>query len=359
MWVKHNIVSQQHNAMAMVKPQAVMPPSHSNHFDLPPPRPKGIKHHPLVKPMKHHSLVDFMVEDDTLANSSTESVTGSLPTDSSGECSTPVPSHDPLQGHHVHHPSHPSPASPPRLQIQLPTPQSTPQKGFFKGIAHHCHTLQLLPTASSPRTFAGTFSPRQSDGSMSMQNHNSTTGPLPPPQRLGTIIQQHHRQQYPHHHSFRAMDSEDSTVVLVPGEKERISAASGTHNQNQNQFVVMPEDKYVPDMVEEENSSSSGNDRRSLWLRTVLAVIISVIGATCGMYPSVVTFARGIGLSFVGFILPPILYLCAREGAGRGVEYTSSIMMALSSLIGFGLFNMVLVCVSVFTEHKFMPSQGY
>eukprot|EP00978_Attheya_sp_CCMP212_P012523 scaffold31266_cov58-Attheya_sp.AAC.1 len=91
---------------------------------------------------------------------------------------------------------------------------------------------------------------------------------------------------------------------------------------------------------EEENLSASGNNGRSLWLRTVLAVIVSVIGATCGMYPSVVTFARGIGLSFVGFILPPILYLCAREGAGRGVEYTSSIMMALSSLIGFGLFNM-------------------
>ena len=110
---------------------------------------------------------------------------------------------------------------------------------------------------------------------------------------------------------------------------------------------VPPQDKNVDPRIP--------GIRKHRKLRLTLAVLICTLGVAEKAMSSFIEFIRGIGLSIVGFILPPILYIIAREQADNTVmKCNGKMMLGLASLLGFGFFNMVLVCVSSFTEHDYV-----
>lgn len=87
-----------------------------------------------------------------------------------------------------------------------------------------------------------------------------------------------------------------------------------------------------------------------------LAFIICIIGTLEGLFPAVVKIAeaiRGLGLSMAGFVFPPLLYMSAVGG-----RFSATMASAMALLIGLGLFNIILVLMSVFTERDFIFEDG-
>jgi hypothetical protein len=103
---------------------------------------------------------------------------------------------------------------------------------------------------------------------------------------------------------------------------------------------------------------TSGRARRvKYWkLRMLLAGSILVIGTIEGSIPQVLTVAqviRGVGLSIVGLIFPPLLYMSAVGG-----NFGTPMATAMSLLVGLGLFNIVLVLMSSFGGRKYVITEG-
>lgn len=103
---------------------------------------------------------------------------------------------------------------------------------------------------------------------------------------------------------------------------------------------------------------TSGRVRRvKYWkLRMLLAGSILVIGTIEGSIPQVLTVAqviRGVGLSIVGLIFPPLLYMSAVGG-----NFGTPMATAMSLLVGLGLFNIVLVLISSFGGRKYVITEG-
>jgi Transmembrane amino acid transporter protein len=69
----------------------------------------------------------------------------------------------------------------------------------------------------------------------------------------------------------------------------------------------------------------------------------------------VLVLYKGIGLSICCFLLPVILYVRAHSLAF--VLQNPSLTAALGGLMALGLVNFVLVILSVFTEHNFLPDE--
>ena len=85
--------------------------------------------------------------------------------------------------------------------------------------------------------------------------------------------------------------------------------------------------------------------------RLFLAIAICVIGALEQYSYGLISFTRGVLLSFAGFILPPILYFAAMRAEGR---IRIPMCVLLVSLILFGIFTMVLAFIPHFTEIQYM-----
>ena len=85
--------------------------------------------------------------------------------------------------------------------------------------------------------------------------------------------------------------------------------------------------------------------------RLCLAIVICIIGALEQYSYGLISFTRGVLLSFAGFILPPILYFAAMRAEGR---IRIPMCLLLAGLILFGIFTMVLVFIPHFTEIQYM-----
>ncbi|KAL7443643.1 hypothetical protein ACHAXH_009502 [Discostella pseudostelligera] len=91
-------------------------------------------------------------------------------------------------------------------------------------------------------------------------------------------------------------------------------------------------------------------------LRMLLAFIICVIGTLEGSFPSVLKASeviRGVCLSVTGLIVPPLLYMSAVGG-----DFSAPMAAVMALLIGLGLFNIVLVLMSVFGSRDFIVEEG-
>ena len=85
--------------------------------------------------------------------------------------------------------------------------------------------------------------------------------------------------------------------------------------------------------------------------RLCLAIAICIIGALEQYSYGLISFTRGVLLSFAGFILPPILYFAAMRAEGR---IRIPMCLLLAGLILFGIFTMVLAFIPHFTEIQYM-----
>ena len=88
-----------------------------------------------------------------------------------------------------------------------------------------------------------------------------------------------------------------------------------------------------------------------------LAAIICFLGILEGSFPWALKAAeviRGVGLSIAGLIFPPLLYMSAVGG-----NFSGPMAVAMSLLIGLGLFNIVLVLMSAFgSRYDFILEEG-
>ena len=87
------------------------------------------------------------------------------------------------------------------------------------------------------------------------------------------------------------------------------------------------------------------------WPRLGLAIAVCTIAALEKHFYSIINFARGVLLSFAGFIIPPILYYAAVR-VERKIHPLMT--MFLVGLIMFGVFTMVLAFIPSFTEQEYM-----
>lgn len=85
--------------------------------------------------------------------------------------------------------------------------------------------------------------------------------------------------------------------------------------------------------------------------RLCLAIAICIIGALEQYSYGLISFTRGVLLSFAGFILPPLLYFAAMRAEGR---IRIPMCFLLAGLILFGIFTMVLAFIPHFTEIQYM-----
>lgn len=106
------------------------------------------------------------------------------------------------------------------------------------------------------------------------------------------------------------------------------------------------------------NSRTNPRMRRvKYWkVRMFLAGTIIVIGTIEGSFPQVLKVAeviRGVGLSILGLIFPPLLYMSAVGG-----RFGTLMATAMSLLVGLGLFNIVLVLMSAFGGKDYIMEEG-
>ncbi len=113
-----------------------------------------------------------------------------------------------------------------------------------------------------------------------------------------------------------------------------------------------------PDTSDTERRNKVAAKRKvKYWkLRMLLAFIICVIGTIEGSFPSVLKASeviRGVCLSVTGLIVPPLLYMSAVGG-----DFSAPMAAVMALLIGLGLFNIVLVFMSVFGSRDFIVEEG-
>ncbi|KAL3778863.1 hypothetical protein ACHAW5_009342 [Stephanodiscus triporus] len=106
-----------------------------------------------------------------------------------------------------------------------------------------------------------------------------------------------------------------------------------------------------------ENTKVKATRKLKYWkLRMCIAVFICVFGTIEGSFPSVLKatgILRGVSLSITGLIVPPLLYMSAVGG-----DFSVPMAAAMASLIGLGLFNIVLVFMSAFGSKDFILEEG-
>jgi hypothetical protein len=112
-----------------------------------------------------------------------------------------------------------------------------------------------------------------------------------------------------------------------------------------------------PDTSGTERTKVAAKRKVKYWkLRMLLAFIICVIGTIEGSFPSVLKASeviRGVCLSVTGLIVPPLLYMSAVGG-----DFSAPMAAVMALLIGLGLFNIVLVLMSVFGSRDFIVEEG-
>jgi hypothetical protein len=135
--------------------------------------------------------------------------------------------------------------------------------------------------------------------------------------------------------------------------------------------------EHDPDGHESTSTATGAPQLGRLWLpkhwklRLVHAVSICILAVLKRSFESSFALLKGLGLSFVGFMLPCIFFVQAHKyhtishggeivknnnllsGGGGGISLP--LKVALICLVALGFFNIILVYVSVFTDHNFMP----
>lgn len=103
--------------------------------------------------------------------------------------------------------------------------------------------------------------------------------------------------------------------------------------------------------TEEREARNSSSLHRHWRLRLAHALIVCVLGALERLFEEPFALITGIGLSIAAFILPCVLYMHATPCATISI----GMKFALASLVGLGISNAVMVCISVFTDNKLLP----
>mmetsp|Transcript_24825 Transcript_24825/g.37730 ORF Transcript_24825/g.37730 Transcript_24825/m.37730 type:complete len:737 (+) Transcript_24825:128-2338(+) len=103
--------------------------------------------------------------------------------------------------------------------------------------------------------------------------------------------------------------------------------------------------------TEEREAKNSSCLHRHWRLRLAHALIVCVLGALERLFEEPFALITGIGLSIAAFILPCVLYVHATPCATISI----GMKFALASLVGLGISNAVMVCISVFTDNKLLP----
>ena len=79
---------------------------------------------------------------------------------------------------------------------------------------------------------------------------------------------------------------------------------------------------------------------KSWKLRLFLSVLTVALGGAMKSFTYFSGFVGAVGLSFAGFVLPPLLYLRAMQRANLGISWGT--MALLAALLLFGLYNMIV-----------------
>ncbi|KAL7548789.1 hypothetical protein ACHAWF_012823, partial [Thalassiosira exigua] len=183
------------------------------------------------------------------------------------------------------------------------------------------------------------------------RNNNSTPTVLPRPSLFGQ------KSLLPDDESvYTAADTLKSrTLGIQHSEVKRHerSASTGAFEYVAPRPYSSPSMEMLPGMSQRDKASvvkqidptyTKMKSKRKLkyWkVRTILAIAICVIGTLEGVFPMIVAAAgvlRGVGLSIVGLIVPPLLFMSAVDG-----NFTVSMAISMALSIGLGLFNMILV----------------
>jgi hypothetical protein len=97
-------------------------------------------------------------------------------------------------------------------------------------------------------------------------------------------------------------------------------------------------------MVDTESDEFSQD--KSWKLRVFLAILVVTMGTVTKSFTHFSGFVGAVGLSFAGFVLPPLLYLRAMQQAALSIDMPKQVGMAVLAL--FGVCNMVVGGVSSF-----------
>mmetsp|Transcript_11316 Transcript_11316/g.23142 ORF Transcript_11316/g.23142 Transcript_11316/m.23142 type:complete len:814 (+) Transcript_11316:357-2798(+) len=136
-------------------------------------------------------------------------------------------------------------------------------------------------------------------------------------------------------------DMADSSNGNTRGDMSVVETAAHTDTVSSPRSVTpVSDEKHPADVVS-----------AHFWPRLGLAIAVCTIAALEEHFYSIINFARGVLLSFAGFIIPPILYYAAVRVER---EIHPLMTMLLVGLILFGVFTMVLAFIPSFTEQEYM-----
>jgi len=99
--------------------------------------------------------------------------------------------------------------------------------------------------------------------------------------------------------------------------------------------------------AEEHHPQQEGHEKNRK-LRLFLAFLVVMLGSTTRSFTSFSGFVGAVGLTFAGFILPPLLYVRAMQRANLDIGVWAWVGIGL--LIMFGAYNMVVGGVSSFKD---------
>mmetsp|Transcript_17467 Transcript_17467/g.25819 ORF Transcript_17467/g.25819 Transcript_17467/m.25819 type:complete len:736 (+) Transcript_17467:24-2231(+) len=103
--------------------------------------------------------------------------------------------------------------------------------------------------------------------------------------------------------------------------------------------------------AKEQHATNSSCLHRHWRLRIAHALIVCVLGALEKDFEEPFALITGVGLSIAAFILPCVLYVHATPCATISI----GMKVALGCLVGLGISNAIMVCISIFTDHKLLP----
>uniref|UniRef100_A0A7S4QKV0 Amino acid transporter transmembrane domain-containing protein n=1 Tax=Ditylum brightwellii TaxID=49249 RepID=A0A7S4QKV0_9STRA len=90
------------------------------------------------------------------------------------------------------------------------------------------------------------------------------------------------------------------------------------------------------------------SQEKSWKLRLLLSFFITLLGCSTKSFTLFSSFVGAVGLTFAGFILPPLLYYQSMIKANINIHWYMRLLMGM--LVGFGLWNMTIGGVSSFLD---------
>mmetsp|Transcript_169 Transcript_169/g.423 ORF Transcript_169/g.423 Transcript_169/m.423 type:complete len:541 (-) Transcript_169:149-1771(-) len=115
-----------------------------------------------------------------------------------------------------------------------------------------------------------------------------------------------------------------------------ISSCQTTIAQNHhNPTIYNGSEDPTKDAIPSTNSLQEHRHKKSTKLRLFLALLTTILGTITPSFKLFSSFVGAVGLTFAGFILPPILYISAMQKSGRTIRWYMKVACALLFLFGF------------------------